>query len=70
MADAEKAEPGDKAEAMVCRKLTVSGSRMPKRVCATKSEWQDQTKRMAQALEDSQNESDRRSFDIPDGRGF
>ena len=56
----------DKAEErMVCRSLTVSGSRMPQRVCATKAEWEEHAKRASQGLEDSQQESDRRSFVDP-----
>jgi len=66
---AAKAEPGNKqSEAMVCRKLTVSGSRMPRRVCATTSDWEDLTKRAAQGLKDEQMDSDRRSLVIPDNR--
>ena len=66
---AEKAEPsGKQSEAKVCRKLTVSGSRMPRRVCATQAEWEEQTKRASQELKDDQMESDRRSLVIPDNR--
>ena len=69
-APAEEAEPSDKkAEPMLCRKLAISGSRMPKRICATKAEWDDHTKRAAQSLEEGQQESDRRSLNIPDSRG-
>jgi hypothetical protein len=53
------------AERMVCRSLTVSGSRVPQRVCATKTEWEEHAKRASQGLEDSQQESDRRSFVDP-----
>jgi len=52
-------------EPMVCRSLTVSGSRMPQRVCATKTEWEEHAKRASQGLEDSQQESDRRSLIDP-----
>ncbi len=62
-----KAEPSDsKAEPMICRKLTVSGSRMPKRVCATKVEWEDHSKRSSDSLRDDQDESDRHSIRRPD----
>ena len=62
-ADANNADK--QAEPMVCRTLTVSGTRMPQRVCATKAEWEDHTKRQAQDLLDGQQESDRRSFIDP-----
>jgi len=52
-------------EPMICRSLTVSGSRMPQRVCATKTEWEEHAKRASQGLEDSQQESDRRSLIDP-----
>ena len=54
-----------KDEPMVCRSLTVSGSRMPQRVCATKTEWEEHATRASQGLEDSQQESDRRSLIDP-----
>jgi hypothetical protein len=63
VADASVAAAKD--EPMVCRSLTVSGSRVPQRVCATKTEWEEHAKRASQGLEDSQQDSDRRSFVDP-----
>lgn len=54
-ADGAKAKADD-ANKMVCKNEAVAGSRMPKRVCATKAEWEQRRADAKEALDRSQTQ--------------
>ncbi|MFN3585342.1 hypothetical protein [Phenylobacterium sp.] len=53
-AAAEGAKKADDANKMICKSEAVAGSRMPKRICATKAEWEQRRLDAKDALDKSQ----------------